>query len=113
MPSKLKTHRPKGQQTRKEKNAEYDTNRANDAIRALYRGTRWRALRLVILARDPYCKRCERHGRAVGSDTVNHIEKARDNPDRFYDETNLEGVCAPCHSGEIQAEERRNSERHT
>lgn len=107
MPSKPKTHRPKGQQTRKEQNATYDARRADDPVRRLYATLRWQALRLIILGRDPYCKRCERGGIITPSDTVNHIEKAKDAPERFFDETNLEGVCAPCHSGEIQREERK------
>lgn len=107
MPKKPKTHRPKNAPTRKEQNAFYDRRRADDWIRRLYYTTRWQALRLMILARDPFCKRCERSGIATPSDTVNHIDRARKTPERFFDEDNLEGVCAPCHSGEIQREERR------
>lgn len=108
MPNKPKTHRPKHQPTRKQQNAAYDARRAEDAIRKLYWSPRWRrGVRVLILARDPYCKRCEAKGIITPSDTVNHIVKARDDPSRFFDEDNLEGVCAPCHSREIQIEERK------
>lgn len=109
MPVRPKTHRPKGQPTRKEQNAAYDRTRADDEVRKLYQTPQWRRLRKVILNRDPYCKRCERHGIDTPSDTVNHIVKAKDDPTRFFDPDNLEGVCTPCHSGEIQSEERRNN----
>lgn len=105
MPKRLKTHQPPGHKTRKEANREYDQRRSEDAVRRLYHTSRWRALRAFILNRDPYCSRCDAKGISTPSDTVNHIVKAKDDPDRFYDETNLEGVCTPCHSSDIQREE--------
>lgn len=107
MPKKVKTHRPKGQPTRAEQNREYDARRrAEDAIRALYQTPAWKALRKIILARDPYCKRCDAKGLVTPATTVNHIKRSREHPELFFDETNLEGVCAPCHNSEIQKEER-------
>jgi len=110
MPKKTKTHRPPGQVTRKEQNAAYDARRAEDEVRRLYNTPRWRAVRLIVLARDPFCVRCLAQGIATPSDTANHKDKgARKHPERFYDLDVIEGVCTPCHSGEIQAEERRNN----
>ena len=107
MPKKVKTHRPKGQPTRAEQNREYDARRrAEDEIRALYQTQQWRNLRPLILDRDPYCKRCETNGIVTPSTTVNHIKRSREHPELFFDEDNLEGVCAPCHNSEIQREER-------
>lgn len=108
MPKRTKTFRPKNAPTRKEQNAAYDARRADDEVRKLYASKRWRAVRLLVLERDPYCKRCETRGIVTPSDTANHKDKgARRHPERFFDMDEIEGVCAPCHSGEIQAEERQ------
>jgi 5-methylcytosine-specific restriction protein A len=108
MPKRIPYHRPKGRPTRKEMNREYDRKR-DDEIRALYRTPRWRALRLLILARDPFCIRCLSKSPPIRtpSTVANHIKKARDFPELFFEETNLEGDCKPCHDSEIQSEERK------
>lgn len=109
MPKRIPTHRPKGRQSRKEKNAEYDKARNEDETRKKYQTNQWRTLRIHVLHRDPYCVRhmAQTPPMRVPSTTVNHIKKARDFPELFFDINNLEGVCAPCHSSDIQAEERR------
>lgn len=110
MPKKTKTHRPKNAPTRKEQNAAYDARRSEDMVRQLYNTSRWRQTRDIVLARDPFCVRCLAKGIATPADTANHKDKgARRHPERFYDVEFIEGVCTPCHSGEIQAEERRNN----
>lgn len=109
VPKRIPTHRPKGMPTRREQNAAYDKARNEDEIRRQYNSNRWRTLRVHILDRDPFCVRCLRAEPPLRtpSTTVNHIKKARDFPEMFFDDNNLEGVCAPCHSSDIQAEERR------
>lgn len=107
MPSRIPTHRPKGRETRKEQNARIDKARNEHEIRKLYRSGRWGTLRVHILFRDPYCVRCLAKTPPIRtpSNTVNHIKKAKDHPELFFDPDNLEGVCAPCHSSDIQREE--------
>lgn len=110
MPQKRKTHARPGQQTRKEKNAEYDKKRRDENEgRKLYSLARWRhpkyGLRRHILDRDPWCARCALKGIVTHSDTVNHKVAHKGDPELFWDEANLEGVCSPCHSSDIQKEE--------
>lgn len=109
VPKRIPTHRPKGRETRQEQNARIDRERDRDETRALYRTPRWRRLRPLVLDRDPYCVRCLAKDPPIRtpSTTANHIKKAKDYPELFFDINNLEGVCAPCHSSEIQSEERR------
>ncbi len=62
-------------------------------------GRRWRRLRLMILRRDPLCCMCKREL----STQVDHImAKSRGGTD---DESNLRGLCAPCHSRKTVAED--------
>jgi 5-methylcytosine-specific restriction protein A len=96
-----------------------DVQRANDPIRKLYQTKIWRAVRRTVLARDPFCMMCtERDRRSPGdrliialSTVVHHVIGARKFIDQhggdqsfFYDETNLEGVCKPCHDAHTAKE---------
>jgi 5-methylcytosine-specific restriction endonuclease McrA len=68
---------------------------------AWYMSARWRALRIVILRRDPICRGCEREA----SSAVDHIQPRKVRPDLAWDETNLQGICRTCHN------EKRKQER--
>jgi 5-methylcytosine-specific restriction endonuclease McrA len=72
----------------------------------LYNTSRWRKLRLKILAQQPLCKICERMGKVTASDTVDHIIPHKGNPKLFWDVNNLQGVCKSCHDSIKAAEER-------
>lgn len=78
-----------------------------EAYRRLYRTPTWRSLRRQQLARAPFC--CRRiHGQVlVEATVVNHKTPHRGDEGLFFDPTNLESVCKPCHDGPIQGEERR------
>ncbi|MFY9292703.1 MAG: HNH endonuclease [Methylorubrum rhodinum] len=79
--------------------------------RRLYKLALWchpsRGLRAQQLARQPLCERHLRRGLVVPADTVNHKVPHKGDMDLFRDPDNLESTCAECHSGLIQAEERR------
>lgn len=65
-------------------------------IAELYNSKRWRIESSVYLRTHRWCERCEcRH--AV---QVHHIEPALENPARFFDPTNYEALCVPCHRPE-------------
>ena len=59
----------------------------------LYRTTRWRKIRLVILDRDPVCTIC----RKAPSNQVDHVVHD-DNNSKFFDPSNLRGACALCNN---------------
>jgi 5-methylcytosine-specific restriction endonuclease McrA len=79
----------------------YDRFRADDPIRALYRGKnakRWQRVRQQVLRRDVLCKSCGHEAATV----VDHILVARlvvDNygVDEFYNPDRLQGLCKTCH----------------
>src|SRR3569832_196419 len=74
--------------------------------RAWYKTTRWTKLRQQILLRDLYtCQMCGRLG-STGM-VVDHIKPHRGSEHLFWDETNLQTLCAsPCHSKHKQQQER-------
>lgn len=72
----------------------YCSNHAR--IAELYRSMRWRAESSWYLRTHPWCERCE-YRRAV---QVHHVEPALENPARFFDPSNYEALCVPCHRPE-------------
>jgi 5-methylcytosine-specific restriction endonuclease McrA len=79
----------------------------NEELDKLRKGTRWQKVRLVVIKRDPFCKRCDQ---AV-SEIVDHIvpadiaiRQAResrrwplDKYAGYYLTANLQGLCRSCH----------------
>lgn len=61
---------------------------------------RWRKWSRAFLARpeNALCAICRRAGRRSASTVVDHIEPHRGDPEKFWDATNWQGVCAPCHN---------------
>ena len=66
-----------------------------------YCTAQWRALRVMVLARDPLCKKCVR----VASTRVDHIKPHKGNWDLFVDLANLQGLCEVCHNQKTREEE--------
>lgn len=58
----------------------------------------WRELRAVQLHRNPLCKECMSAGKLTPATQVDHIEPHRGRVELFFDEDNLQSLCAPCHS---------------
>ena len=88
--------------------------RSDDAIeyRRLYYTKQWKHLRKLALTRDGY--RCQHKGcgkmltsgrRWRNSAVVHHLQPHKGDIDLFYDLDNLQSVCWPCHSGDIQSGE--------
>jgi 5-methylcytosine-specific restriction endonuclease McrA len=92
----------KHQNVKQEQGKLYDRFRADDPIRALYRGKnapRWQATRAVVLKRDILCVSC---GHRVATE-CDHILTARVVVDNyginaFYDPNRCQGLCGSCHS---------------
>jgi 5-methylcytosine-specific restriction enzyme A len=86
------------------KRERFDTQRANDPIRKLYQTKLWRAVRRIVLARDPFCMVHPVDAVPALSAIVHHVIAARKYVDQhggdeayFFDESNVQGVCKPCH----------------
>jgi 5-methylcytosine-specific restriction protein A len=77
--------------------------------KAFYDSAAWRAFRLLILSRDPTCRRCQ----AAEATDVDHVTPLRDAPERALDPSNAQGLCHACHSAKTITENKaRHFDRH-
>lgn len=72
-------------------------------VRAARRTARYQRARAAFLAANPLCAECGRHGRTVGADELDHIVPIEDGGE-FWDESNWQGLCRPCHEAKTAAE---------
>jgi 5-methylcytosine-specific restriction endonuclease McrA len=77
--------------------------------RKWYNTARWRALRLVVFARDLYT--CQRPGCSFTSANTSqlvadHREPHHGDEQLFWDQDNLQTLCKPCHDRWKQRAER-------
>jgi len=73
----------------------------------LYDSVRWRAIRKLVLNRDPLCILCLRRGIERGSQVADHIIPHNNDLKLFYDINNIQGVCYSCHSGVKRIQENK------
>ena len=73
---------------------------AFNPLRPLYRTARWARLRRSVLTRDMFtCQMCGRLEGDTSKLVADHRRPHRGDLAQFWDETNLETLCAsPCHS---------------
>lgn len=50
-------------------------------------------------AEHPLCRMCERNGRVTPAQCVDHIIPHRGDGDLFWNESNWQSLCNPCHAG--------------
>lgn len=81
------------------RNKRHDANRPTAAQRG-YNGA-WRKARKEWLTVYPFCVMC--HAQAT---TVDHIVPHRGDDRLFWDKTNWQSLCAPCHNRHKQRLER-------
>ncbi|MBQ6407985.1 MAG: HNH endonuclease [Butyrivibrio sp.] len=60
-------------------------------------GSKWQKARANYLRRHPYCVRCYKGGVLTEATVVDHIVPHRGDPKLFWDETNWQSLCKPCH----------------
>tara|TARA_R110002095_G_scaffold117928_1_gene102850 strand:+ start:582 stop:950 length:369 start_codon:yes stop_codon:yes gene_type:complete len=73
------------------------TNRTFDDGRKRY-DYQWRKYRLSYLADHPLCVSCLANDETTEATVVDHIIPVRIAPERFYDVTNHQALCATCHN---------------
>ncbi|MBK44809.1 MAG: endonuclease [Roseovarius sp.] len=67
----------------------------------VYRDRRWPALRMAAKRRDGWaCVQCGSRHRLE----VDHVRPVRDRPDLAFELTNLQTVCASCHTRKTRLE---------
>lgn len=67
-------------------------------------GSKWQRARLGYLAKHPLCRMCEAKGRVTEAIVVDHIVDHRGDQKLFWDTSNWQPLCKPCHSEKTAAE---------
>lgn len=76
--------------------------------RAWYKTARWQKLRWQVLARDLFtCQMCNRIEGNTSLLVADHKIAHKGNAALFWDEANLQCLCAKCHNTTKQATERQ------
>lgn len=86
--------------TKRARNRRHDQNRPSAAKRGY--NHRWRVASKAFLKRFPQCARC--FGRAT---LVDHIIPHKGDNKLFWDRSNWQPLCKPCHDRHKQREERQ------
>ena len=73
--------------------------------RQFYSTVEWRNTRAEQLHQQPLCERCLKQGVTTAATVVNHRKAHKGDRELFFDLSNLESTCAPCHDQVIQSEE--------
>jgi 5-methylcytosine-specific restriction protein A len=82
---------------RRKERREIDERRKDDPAHTFYSSAAWRAARAAHLSAEPLCREHRKRGQVVAADTVDHIVPMRKGGPPF-DDSNLQSLCAPCHS---------------
>jgi len=71
-------------------------------------GSRWQRARLTFLKRaeNVLCRMCSARGLVVLAAVVDHVVPHRGDQSLFWDTSNWQALCKPCHDGAKQREER-------
>lgn len=72
----------------------------------LYNSKRWHRLRWHQLRREPLCKLCQALGKVTAASVVDHRKPHKGDEALFFDESNLDSLCKPCHDSTKQRLER-------
>lgn len=80
----------------------------SDRMTATKRGydSRWRRARKRFLAIHPLCENCKENRKLVAATVVDHIIPHRGEDRLFWDETNWQALCKPCHDSKTMTEDR-------
>ena len=70
---------------------------------------RYQNARREFLLAHPLCKACEREGRTMAAVELDHVVPADKAPELFWDTTNWQGLCRPCHEAKTADENRRET----
>ncbi|MBT0626071.1 HNH endonuclease [Pseudomonas fluorescens] len=66
---------------------------------------KWQQARKAYLAKYPLCVECERQGLVVAANHVDHIRPHKGDWTIFWDSSNWQPLCHPCHSRKTAAED--------
>ncbi|MGR3991461.1 HNH endonuclease signature motif containing protein [Pseudomonas sp. 1121_17] len=68
-------------------------------------GYKWQQARAGFLAKHPLCIKCQARGLVVVATDVDHIEPHKGDMAVFWDRSNWQALCGPCHSTKTASED--------
>jgi 5-methylcytosine-specific restriction protein A len=86
------------------KNATRPKDNRPSASRRGY-GTRWKKYRTFYLTSHPLCVKCDQMNIIKPATVVDHREPHKGNMAKFWDQTNHQGLCKPCHDTKTATED--------
>ena len=66
---------------------------------------KWQQARLGFLAKHPMCAECAKRGLVTEATAVDHIIPHGGDKARFWDSSNWQPICKPCHSKKTAKED--------
>lgn len=72
---------------------------------------RWQMARVAFLRAHPLCVFCQRAGRLTAASVVDHVVPHRGDQALFWDSSNWQPLCKPCHDGTKKEIENSGTER--
>jgi len=86
----------------------FDRRRDEQGWRKWYKTARWQKLRMAVLLADLFtCRMCGRVEADTSKLVADHRRPHRGDEQLFWDESNLQCLCKPCHDGAKQRAEAR------
>jgi 5-methylcytosine-specific restriction enzyme A len=95
---KVPTARAPGTPTKRDTDRLYDRTRRDRESTRFYHSKVWLDFKEIVLADEPYCRRCRALGLWEPARTVHHVEPLRERPDLALDQSNAEPLCLSCHA---------------
>jgi 5-methylcytosine-specific restriction protein A len=80
-----------------------DTRRGTSSERGY--NYRWQKARATFLKGSPLCRHCKKLGMVRAATEVDHIIPHRGDQQLFWDTSNWQGLCKPCHSRKTARED--------
>lgn len=68
-------------------------------------GHRWRKASKAHLAANPLCVPCKEKGVCESATIVDHIVPHKGDEELFWDESNWQSICKPCHDSKTARED--------
>lgn len=80
-----------------------DTGRESATKRGY--NARWQRFRKQYLQQHPLCRECEKADRISAATVIDHIIPHRGDRRKFWDQSNLQPMCKPCHDRKTATED--------
>lgn len=87
----------------RQKAKQYDQQRGTAAQRGY--DAKWRRYRIKFLAEHFYCIECLKQGKFVFATVVDHIKPHKGDIKLFWDTSNHQSLCKPCHDRKTAKED--------